>query len=73
MGRILSRFFKSVTYYFKKSEFPFLKHANEDGKIFCTICESVFSIEHGRHLDIIQHTKKVKNNLLALSAASKHD
>ncbi|XP_050063287.1 uncharacterized protein LOC126552619 [Aphis gossypii] len=56
-----------------KLEFPFLQDADEVGKIFCTICKSVFSIEHGGRSDITQHVTKVKKHLLALSAASKHE
>ncbi|VVC38687.1 Hypothetical protein CINCED_3A021722 [Cinara cedri] len=56
-----------------KSEFPFLKDADEVGKVFCTICKSVFSKEHGGLSDIKQHTTKVKKHLLALSAASKNE
>lgn len=43
-----------------KLEFPFLQDADEVGKIFCTICKSVFSIEHGGRSDITQHVTKVK-------------
>lgn len=54
-----------------KLEFPFLKDANEVGKIFCTICKSAFSEEHGGRSDITQYVTKVNKNLLALLAASK--
>jgi hypothetical protein len=44
---------------------PFLKDADEIGKIFHKICGLVFSMEHGSRgrLDIIRHTKKVKRNI----------
>lgn len=42
------------------SEFPFLKDSVKVGKVFCTTCKSVFSIEHGRLADIRHHNTKVK-------------
>jgi len=44
-------------------EFPFLQDADEVRKIFCTICKSVISIEHGGCSDITQHVTKVKKNI----------
>jgi hypothetical protein len=35
-----------------KSQFLFFKYVDEIGKVFYTICKSVFSIEHGGLADI---------------------
>jgi len=45
-----------------KISISIFKYADEVGKIFCTICKSVFSIGHSEHSDIKQHTTKVKKN-----------
>lgn len=55
-----------------QSEFTFLKKCDEIGKVFCTVCKAVFSIEHGGRSDIKQHMEK-KKHTTALSSASKSD
>ncbi|KAL4131790.1 hypothetical protein QTP88_009047 [Uroleucon formosanum] len=58
-----------------QSEFTFLKKCEEIGKVFCTVCKAVFSIEHGGRSDISdikQHMEK-KKHTSALSSASKSD
>jgi len=47
-----------------KSQFSFLKDTDEVGKIFCTICKSVFCIENGGLSDIKQNTTKVKKTFI---------
>lgn len=46
-----------------KADFPFLKRT--DDKLFCSKCRSLFSIERGGRLDIIQHTQMKKHKLAA--------
>ncbi|KAL4098108.1 hypothetical protein QTP88_022777 [Uroleucon formosanum] len=57
---------------YHNSEFTFLKKCEEIGKVFCTVCKAVFSIEHGGRSDIKQHMEK-KKHTSALSNASKSD
>lgn len=49
-----------------KVEFPFLRDSNKIGKVLCIVCKSVFSIENGGFLDILQHIVQ-KKHLLAVS------
>lgn len=44
-----------------KNEFSFLRDAEEIGKVFCSVCKSVFSIENGGRADIKQHITTAKN------------
>jgi hypothetical protein len=41
-----------------KAEYPFINEDQHAGKVFCTICKSLFSIEHGGRSDILQYKKK---------------
>ena len=52
-----------------KTQFPNLRDADEIGKVLCTECKSVFSIEHGGISDIKQHLQKRKH-VLAVSSSS---
>lgn len=52
-----------------KTQFPNLRDADEIGKVLCTECKSIFSIEHGGISDIKQHLQKRKH-LLAVSSSS---
>jgi hypothetical protein len=40
-----------------KTEYPFINENQHAGKVFCTICKSLFSIEHWGRSDILQHKK----------------
>ena len=62
MGKRKCTFSKTL-----KEEFPFLKDDTTSTKVECTLCRSVFSIEHGGRADITQHIKK-KKHMLAVSA-----
>ncbi|VVC35789.1 Hypothetical protein CINCED_3A001819 [Cinara cedri] len=53
-----------------QSEFTFLKKCEVIGKVFCTVCKALFSIEHGGRSDIKQHMEK-KKHTSALSSTSK--
>jgi hypothetical protein len=55
-----------------QSEFTFLKNCEEIGKVFCTVCKGIFSIEHGGRSDINQHMEK-KKHTSALSSVSESD
>jgi hypothetical protein len=44
-----------------EAQYPFLKEDQQVGKVLCSICKSQFSIQHGGHSDILQHTKKRKH------------
>lgn len=55
-----------------KTEFPFLRETHEIGKVLCTVCKSIFSIDHVEISDIKQHLQKKKHSL-ALSSSSKSD
>jgi hypothetical protein len=44
-----------------KAEYQFIKENQHAGKVFCTICKSLFSIEHGGLSDILQHNKEKKH------------
>jgi hypothetical protein len=54
-----------------KTQFPFLREADEIGKVLCTECKSIFSIEHGGISDIKQHIEKRKHVLAVSSSSSK--
>ncbi|VVC27828.1 Zinc finger, RING/FYVE/PHD-type,Zinc finger, BED-type, partial [Cinara cedri] len=43
--------------------------ADETGRVLCTECKSIFSIEHGGISDIKQHLQKRKH-LLAVSSST---
>jgi hypothetical protein len=45
-----------------KAEYPFINEDQHAGKVFCTICKSLFSIEHGGRSDILQHNKEKKTS-----------
>lgn len=53
-----------------KTQFPNLRDADEIGKVLCTECKSVFSIEHGGISDIKQHLQKRKHVLAVSSSGS---
>jgi hypothetical protein len=55
-----------------QSKFSFLKNCEEIGKVFCTVCKAVFSIEHRGRSDIKQYIEK-KKHTSALSSVSKSD
>jgi hypothetical protein len=57
---------------FLQFEFTFLKNCEEIGKVFCTVCKGIFSIEHGGRSDIKQHMEK-KKHTSALSSFSESD
>jgi hypothetical protein len=48
-----------------EAEYPFLKDAQQVGKVLCSICKSQLSTEHGDHSDILQHIKKRKHAIAA--------
>lgn len=56
-----------------KNEFSFLRDAEEIGKVFCSVCKSVFSIENGGRADIKQQITKAKKHLRAVSSTSSND
>jgi hypothetical protein len=41
-----------------KAEYPFINEDQHAGKLFCAVCKSLFSVEHGGRFDIPQHKKK---------------
>jgi hypothetical protein len=41
-----------------KDEYPLINEDQHAGKVFCAICKSLLSIEHGGRSDILQHKKK---------------
>jgi len=53
------------------NEFSFLRDSGEIGKVFSSICTSVFSIENGGRADIKQHITKAKKHLRAVSSTSR--
>lgn len=53
-----------------KTQFLFLRDADEIEKVLWTVCKSMFSIEHGGISDIKHHLQKSKH-LLAKSSCSK--
>jgi hypothetical protein len=56
-----------------QKNYPFIKKANLEDKVQCTICKGVFSIDHGGKSDITDHlkTKKHKEAALASIASEK--
>jgi hypothetical protein len=42
-----------------KAEYLFISKDQHAGKVFSTICKSLFSIEHGGRSNILQHKKKI--------------
>jgi predicted nucleic acid-binding Zn finger protein len=48
-----------------ETEYLFLKEDQQVGKVFCSICNSRFSVEYGGHSDILQHIKKIKHAVAA--------
>lgn len=52
-----------------KLDFPFLRDGDKIGKVFCTLCKSLFTIQNGGRSDIRQHLNQ-KKHLLAVSSSS---
>jgi adenine-specific DNA methylase len=56
-----------------KEEFPFLNEKNDGRrKVFCTVCRSSFSNEHGGRSDVLQYTVGGKKTNLLHRVESPH-
>lgn len=56
-----------------KEAYPFLEEDATSNKVQCSVCRSVFSIEHGGRGDIKQHLKMQKHKLAAAAISSSQD